>query len=570
MKELKRFLSYMGKYRYAYWLIFVITLVVSAFVEVTYSYMNKLVFNSVEYDNRSMFIHGVGLCVILVVIRCLFPYLRYFQITVVRKIVFDIKLKLFDKLLGFNMEYYEKHHSGDALKTLNWDANSLKDAYFSHVYWVTGKVTDGVAAIVAMLVYSPFLALVSIGFSLVTVYISVRINKQIKKMDKEIQGRISNLAQRLSDILSGFPVLKMYSGATIVMDNYLDENVVVTNGEKKRVSKAATGEMIAFVMGILANFGTIIVGAVFVSKGMIDYGTVMAVVSLQLSVSSMVQRFGGALTTLNSSLVKAGRVFDFLELQGMEEVTSILENKVCVTEAAVVGTNLVDMNTADKDKMVHTYEYPLVISGLSFGYDDNKAVLENFNMNVSEGEKILLMGESGCGKSTLLKLLLRFYEKTGGEIKLYGKDITQYSLEQLREMITYVPQNNYLFEGTVRENIAFGCNDDKGVSDTEIVRAAELAYAHEFIKEMPQGYDSPITAGGSNLSGGQRQRIAIARAFMKQSPILLLDEPSSALDVHSEKMINLAMKQLMKNRIVIMVTHRTSGLEEFDRVVRMA
>lgn len=559
MKELKRFLSYMGKYRYTYWVIFVITLVASAFFEVAYSYMNKLVFNSVEYGSRKLFIYGVGLCVVLVVLRCLFPYLRYFQITVVRKMVFDIKLKLFDKLLGFNMEYYEKHHSGDALKTLNWDANSLKDAYFSHVYWVTGKLTNGVAAIAAMLIYSPVLALVSIGFSVVTVYISVHINKQIKKMDKEIQGRISNLAQRLSDILSGFTVLKMYSGASIVMDSYLDENVEVTEGEKNRVHKAAIGEMTAFVMGIFANFGTIMVGAVCVSKGMLDYGSVMAIVSLQLSVSSMVQRFGGALTTLNASLVKAGRVFDFLEMKGTQEVDIISHNESDVSDAYAKVC----------DKVLYDYEYPLSISGLDFGYDDKRSVLKNFNMNVSDGEKILLMGESGCGKSTLLKLLMRFYEKTSGEIKLYGRDITQYPLERLREMITYVPQNNYLFEGTIRENIAFGCNNDKGVSEADIVRAAKLAYAHEFIREMPLGYDSPIAAGGSNLSGGQRQRIAIARAFMKDSPILLLDEPSSALDVHSEKMVNLAMKQLMENRIVIMVTHRTSGFEEFDRVVRL-
>ena len=200
---------------------------------------------------------------------------------------------------------------------------------------------------------------------------------------------------------------------------------------------------------------------------------------------------------------------------------------------------------------------------MNFSYDNKTKVFDDFNLNISEGEKILLMGDSGCGKSTFLKLLMRFYEKCSGEIQLYGQDITKYPIAKLRDMITYVPQSSYLFEGTIRDNIAYGCKDG------DVVEAARLAYADEFIKELPLGYDTPITAGGTNLSGGQRQRIAIARAFMKNSPILLLDEPSSALDVQSEKMINLAMKQLMKNRIVIMVTHRMTSFEEFDRVVEM-
>ncbi|MBQ4283107.1 MAG: ABC transporter ATP-binding protein [Lachnospira sp.] len=542
MKGLKRYLSYIGKYKYSYWTVFVITLFAASFLEVAYSYMNKLVFGAVEHGDRERFLAGVIICATLVIMRCLFPYLRYFQIRIVRKIVFDIKIAMFEKMLRFNMGYYEQNHSGDALKTLNWDANSLKDSYFSHIYWVTGKLTTGMTAVITMLWYSPSLALVSIGFSIITVYISVSITKQIKKMDKQIQGRISKLAQRLSDILSGFALLKMYRGASVVLDNYQEENIEVTLEEKKRVSKAALSEMIAFLMGILANFGTIIVGAIFVARGRIDYGTVMAVVSLQLSVSSMVQRFGGALTTFSSSLVKAGRVFDFLEMEGQEEP----EEQETFSSVATGA-----------------YQYPVTVRDLNFSYDNKTKVFDDFNLNISEGEKILLMGDSGCGKSTFLKLLMRFYEKCSGEIQLYGQDITKYPIAKLRDMITYVPQSSYLFEGTIRDNIAYGCKDG------DVVEAARLAYADEFIKELPLGYDTPITAGGTNLSGGQRQRIAIARAFMKNSPILLLDEPSSALDVQSEKMINLAMKQLMKNRIVIMVTHRMTSFEEFDRVVEM-
>lgn len=561
MKELRRYFSYLGRYKGIYGLIFLITLVVSAGIKVLNSYMNKLLFNAVEYGDRGLFFRAVLLCAIVLILNYFFPYLRYFKIKVVRKAVFEIKLALFDKLMRMKLQYYESHHSGEGLKTLNWDANSLKDSYFSHVYWVVGKAVDGIAAVCAMLLYSPVLAIISVSFSMVTVYISIKINQQIKKMDKKIQANLSGLTQHLSDILSGFPVLKMYRGASIVLENYMQENERVTEEEKRRVEKAALLEMLSFIMGILANFGTILAGVFLVAKGEMDYGTVMAVVSLQMSVSNMVQRFGSSLTTLSSSLVKAGRVFDFLEMDGEEE-----------TVVAVGSRDNDGKKTWEQNKqqcMEEISETAIDVKKMCFCYEGKQPVLKNFTMCVSKREKILLMGESGCGKSTLLKLLLRFYEKDAGEICIFGKEIHTYSLRQLHNLITYIPQNNYLFEGSVRENIAFGKNAGRDVKEEEIIKAAKLAYADEFIRELPQGYDTVVQAGGSNLSGGQRQRIAIARAFLKDSQILLMDEPSSALDVQSEKKINLALTNLMQGKAVLMVTHRKTAFDSFDRVVEM-
>lgn len=544
MKEFKRYLSYIGKYKVSYWSIFIMTLITSVFLDLTYPYMNKLIFNALEYRDTDLFTQAVILCIVLLVLNCLSPYRRYFQIRVVRNIVFDIKIRLFEKLSRMDMDYFEKHHSAEALKTLNWDANSLKDSYFSHIYWVFGRLVTGVASILAMLVYSPILALVSIGFCLVTVSVSIRINRQIKQMDRDIQRKVARLTARLSDILSGFPLLKMYRGSSIVLDSFQCENEQVAKEEKQKVKKLSNLEMVSFLLGILASFGTIAVGAFLVSRGRIDYGTVMAIVSLQLSVSAMVQSFGSALTTFHTSLVRAGNVFDFLELDCEEPQ----------------GGKAVDLRTDCN---------PVEIENLTFSYFENQDVLKDFSMTVTQGEKIMIMGESGCGKSTLLKLLLRFYQNTSGKIMLYGHDIDAYPLWQLRQLITYIPQNSYLFEGSIRENIAFGYAGKGQASDADIVRAAKLAYAEEFIDLLPQKYDTHLDAGGSNLSGGQRQRIAIARAFLKDAPILLMDEPSSALDVQSEKMIHQALKELTKHKVVLMVTHRATSFEDFDRCVRM-
>lgn len=550
MKELKRYLSYIGKYKFSYWSIFIITLVTSVGLNLAYPYMNKLLFNAMEYGNRELFMRAAMLCAALVVLNCLAPYRRYFQIKVVRKIVFDIKIRLFEKLMKMDMDYYESHHSGEALKTLNWDANSLKDSYFSHIYWVFGRVINGVVSVIAMTVYSPVLTLVSLGFCLVTVYCSVKINRQIKRMDQDIQKKLSRLTARLSDILSGFTTLKMYSGASIVLEHFQDENTQAANEEKQRVKRSAVLEMLSFFLGILAGFGTIGVGAFLVSRGQLDYGTVMAIVSLQMNVSTMMQSFGSALTTFSASLVKAGRVFDFLELDCEEQdrIDALESNHVLEPEKGCRS---------------------VAVENLTFSYSGEEAVLQDFSMEVMEGEKLLIMGESGCGKSTLLKLFMRFYQTYSGKIKLYGHDVKEYPIGQLRQLITYIPQDSYLFEGSVRENIAYGYAGEGQATDAEITRAARLAYAEEFINMLPQGYDTCLDAGGGNLSGGQRQRIAIARAFLKDSPILLMDEPSSALDVQSEKMIHQAMKELMKEKIVLMVTHRSTSFEDFDRVIRL-
>ncbi len=554
MRELKRYFSYIGTYKISYWSIFIITLVTSVILNLIYPYMNKLIFNALEYQDNNLFVQAATLCIILVVLNCLAPYRRYFQIKVVRKIVFDIKIELFKKLMRMDMNYYESHHSGEALKTLNWDANSLKDSYFSHIYWVFGRLINGVTSIIAMMVYNPMLAFIAISFCLVTVYISIKMNQQIKKIDKDIQNKISKLTERLSDILLGFSTLKMFRGSSLVLDSFQSENNQATNEEKQKSKKLAVLEMISFFLGILASFGTIGVGAFLVARGKLDYGTVMAIVSLQMGVRSMVQSFGSVWTTFSSSLVKAGRVFDFLELDCEE-----------------LGFEKTDFEEPENRYRIEPQKMskPIEVVNLTFSYDGNIDVLKHFFMEVMNGEKIMIMGESGCGKSTLLKLFMCFYRQTSGKIKLYGHDINKYSLWQLRQLITYIPQNSYLFEGSIRENIAFGYSGKGSVSDEQIVKAAKLAYAEEFIEMLPQGYDTLLEAGGRNLSGGQRQRIAIARAFLKDSPILLMDEPSSALDVWSEKKINQAMQELTKQKIVLIVTHRSTSFEGFNRVVRL-
>lgn len=545
MKELRRYFSYLGEYKFKYWGVLCITMFISVFLNLATPYMNKLIFNALEYKNMEMFKRAVLLCLMLVVINCLFPYCRYFHIKTVRMIVVNIKIKLFDKLMSMSMHYYEKCHSGEAIKILNWDADSLKTSYFTQVYRIIVIIIGGGTSLVAMFIYSPVLACVSLLFCIFTVYVSIYINRKIKILDGEIQAKVGKLTAHISDILSGFVLLKMYRGSVHIIDRFHLENEEVTEKGIQKVNNHAQLETTLYLLDIISGFGTIIVGTYMVSKGRIDFGTVMAIVSLQGTVGFMMQGFGVAVSAMTSSLVKAGRVFDFLEMDGEENLG--VDEEMDIDEALP----------------------PVKVDHITFSYDEKK-VLDNFTLMVYPRETLAIKGESGWGKSTFLKILLGFYEADAGQIQLFGHRIEQLSLSQRRKLVTYVPQDSYLFEGSIFENIVYGdVNQMENCPETPlyeaVIKAAKMSYADEFINGLPDKYDTHVVAGGTNLSGGQRQRIGLARAFFKNSPIILLDEPSSALDAHSETMINKAISDYMCNQAVLIVSHKGDLGEYVDR-----
>lgn len=567
MKDLKRFLSYMGKNSFTYWFILIATLIIESFLQILYSYVTKRIINAIEFQNIELFRTAVIASVIIVILKCLFPYLRYFQIKLVRKMVYELKLKLYEKLLSMNMDFFKSTHSADAIKTLNWDANSLKDSWFSHIYWVLGKIVMVASAIITMCFYSPILMGISLIICAFTAFVSVKINKSIKKYAKMVQKKSTKLSILLSNIIAGFVTLKMSSGAKIVLNHFYEECEEAFQLEKSRVKVEASFEITAFLLGVIGSFGTIIAGAVLVSEGTLDFGTVMAVVTLQMSVSNAMQRLGGSISALTTSMVRASHVFDFMELDMEEQINWFTGEKSGKKE--LKGEN---------SDVFGEGQPVLEISDLQFSYNENDELKDKSKdctqlccrkMQISAGEKIMITGESGCGKSTLLKLMQGFYPVENEKIKIYGKDINEYELDELRNIITYVPQDCYLFEGTVAENIAFGWNGENAPSMDMTLVAAKEAYADKFIEHLSDGYNTKVTAGGTNLSGGQRQRIAIARAFMKNAPIVLMDEPLSALDTYSENVLLKAMKALLKNKTVIMVSHRMTGMDKFERVVRI-
>jgi ABC-type multidrug transport system fused ATPase/permease subunit len=299
--------------------------------------------------------------------------------------------------------------------------------------------------------------------------------------------------------------------------------------------KQAEMDSVSFTFSFLCNVGVIVLGVFMSIRGWTDIGTVAGIVTLQDSVSRMFLNLGNSYSRLQEYMSDAGRVFQILDEESEKEVYS-------------------SESVKDKSSMIS-------LENVYFSYETRQGVINNMNLSVKKGQHAALVGPSGGGKSTVIKLLLGLYRISSGSMGIAGKAMSEYNIHTVRDMIAYVPQDAYLFDGTIMENIRYGKLD---ATDEEVIEAAKAAYADDFIQSLPDGYKTILQSRGSNLSGGQRQRIAIARAFLKNAPILLLDEATSALDSESENQVQISLEALMKNRTTISIAHRLSTIENSD------
>lgn len=313
----------------------------------------------------------------------------------------------------------------------------------------------------------------------------------------------------------------------------------------KKIIYTAVLESCSNGFDLLCSLAFLMLGIYFVQSGQTTLGSLTAIYSLYGTFSFQFLQLGRYLPELIGCLVNARNIFEFLEEK--EEPENWYPDRV----------------TDDGMNKVKPETPMLKLDEIEFYYREDKPLLKDFSLVVDKGESVAITGPSGCGKTTVSKLLLSLYPLLGGEWFLGGSSCYDLSNNEIRKQIAYVPQEPYLFNESVRENIRIGKPD---ATDAEIENAAKLAYAHDFIMQLEKGYDTNVGERGNNLSGGQKQRIAIARAILKDAPVILLDEATSALDNESERLVNEALKQMKNKKTVVMIAHRPSTIALADKI----
>lgn len=534
--EFVRMLTLMGKNKWKYIIGLIGGCFCPAFFRVISAFVNRNMINAATTGETKLLTQALFMAMAALIFACIVdPIFRYMYNKSIKQTMRDIRGQVFAHVEKLPMDYFEKNHSGDTISRLTNDINVMENAYGGQMFALVISAFMGISSAVTMFALDYKLAILMIFLGLISMKINVTYAAPIRTISDEVQKRKGLSTQYLGDIMAGFRVIKMLS-LTSIMDRYVQENTAMKDKAIERVKKNCEVLIINHIMSTISFVGVLTIGAYMVDKHISDFGTVTAIISLHGGVTFMFTQFGNFFTQLQESLSGAARVFEILEVPGEPES--------------------IDVNGADNDK-----ENMVAIQNVSFNYDEDKVILDQLTLQVKKGQVVALVGASGGGKSTIIKLLLGFYPIHLGEVSVDGKAMGDYTLEDLRNLMAYVPQDAYLFDGTIQENILYARPE---ASEAELISAAKMANAHDFIMQMQQGYKTKVGERGLKLSGGQRQRIAIARALLKDSPILLLDEATSALDTESEMLVQQALSVLMKGRTTLVIAHRLSTIENAD------
>jgi len=535
------------KYAKPYWLLLVISAVSTVAITLLNLIGPRLITNLIDIlteglNEKSM--AGVkNIALILTatyVLRVFFRFLNnYLSHKAAWNLVADMRVKLYDHLQKLSLSYYQDKQTGQLMSRTTNDTATF-EMLIAHVIpelFANALIVAGVAAVLfSMNVRLALFTLIPIPFLLYGSWIFV---KKVRPNFRTAQGDLAELNATLQDNISGMKEIQIFNQQ---------------RREKERI-KVRAGNYAASILHALK------LSAVF-------HPTVEAVSSMG---TVIVVLFGGLLA-LDGGLSVADIVGFLLYLNLFYQPISALARVTEDLQQAIAGADRVfevldtepDIKDSPDAVDLKACRGEIVFEDVSFNYVDNVPVLQNISFRADPGKMVALVGPTGVGKTTIISLIARFYDPVSGRILLDGRDLRSLTLSSLRSQISIVLQDIFLFNGTVAENIAYG---SKEASREDIIRAAKIARAHEFIMEMPEGYDTVIGERGLKLSGGQKQRLSIARAVLRNTPILILDEATAAVDVETEAKIQQAIQELTENRTIIVVAHRLSTVKKADTIL---
>lgn len=472
-----------------------------------------------------------------------------------------VEKQVFAKALRLPMSYYENQHSGDFMSKLVFDMEKAGDIYGSRLRRLLDGILTTIIYLIPMLVLNWQLTLCLLAVSGLSLLVNSIFLKPMKKMGKQLSGKNAVMTEKITNILAGMETTKIFPTGRRLLDDYDVANRDCYKIQTRTNSMSAALESLNNLFDLLSSLAFLGVGVWFVSKNLTTLGELSAIYSIYGNFRFVVMEIGKYIPQMMNCVANAERIYDFLSLEEEPE-TYAMSGKTADAKDESQGAG-----AGDKGEAADI----VTARNIAFAYNEERQILNRFSLDIKKGEFVALTGQSGCGKSTFAKLLLGFYKPEQGDLTIDGRSYSNMSLQEVRNLIGYVPQEPYLFETTIAENIAYGRSDvaPEDVSMEDIIEAAKAANAHEFIMKLPEGYNTIPGERGNTLSGGEKQRIAIARAVLKNAPVLLLDEATSALDNESERLVNEAIERLCKERTTIMIAHRASTIARADRVIAM-
>ena len=454
---------------------------------------------------------------------------------------------LFQHEMHLPYTFFESHHSSEVMSKLSYDLEKVGSIFGSRLRRVIAPLLHVTVYLIPMLWLSWQVTFCLIGANLLLLMLNGVLIKPIQKNTKKLSKINQNMTERLSNMLQGMEQVRVYKAGQYAISEFIIECEKYEKESYNKILYTACLDSFNKGFDLLCSLIFLLLGAFFVQTGYTTLGALTAIYSLYGGFSSQFLQLGRYLPELLGCLVNAQNIFEFLKERQEPEYwykVDMKNQQMCIEDEK----NLITINK------------------LSFSYHNNNTLISNYCLAVEKGKSVAVTGPSGCGKTTLSKILLGLYPIQQGNIYIYGKSIFSMSNKEVRSLIAYVPQEAYLFNFSIKENIRLG---DLKATEDEIVIAAKIANAHEFILELDKKYDTICGEKGCKLSQGQRQRIALARAILKKANILVLDEATSALDNQSEKLINDAIKEMSKEKSIIIIAHRptTIALADFLSVI---
>lgn len=493
-------------------------------------------------EEASSTIIRLGIFMVLLVIvegYCNY-FIGYYGHVMGAKIEHDMRNEIFGHYQKLSFAFFDNQKVGHLLSRITSDLFDITELLHHGPEDVVISAIKLLGAFIILLVINAKLAFVAIGFVVIMLLYAVAMNGRMRGAFRENRARIADINSQIEDSLSGIRVVKSFSNEKTEMDKFEEGNSRFVDSKKKSYRYMGTYNSGMGVFSTLITVGSLLMGAWLMMKG-------------ELSVADLVT----FLLYINNFTEPVKKLVNFTEQ---------FQNGYSGYERFVEIMNIApDIKDKEDAKSLDRVQGEIQFEDVSFHYSENKEnVLSHVNLDVKPGEYVALVGSSGAGKTTLCSLIPRFYDVTGGAVRLDGIDIRDVKLKDLRRQIGIVQQDVYLFAGTILENIRYGKPE---ATDEEVVNAAMAANAHEFIMSLPEGYNTDIGQRGVKLSGGQKQRLSIARVFLKNPPVLIFDEATSALDNESEKIVQHSLELLAKDRTTFVIAHRLSTIRNAERIL---